>query len=91
MPVEAMLTVYDKGFDEKVDTYGEHITRWTIPGRRCCPTPTRSAGSASTSSTPADKAVAPVSDGGSGLWVVRVVEGLQQELDASRRSLAAEA
>ena len=27
MAVEGKLTVYDKGFDEKVDTYGEYITR----------------------------------------------------------------
>ena len=27
MAVEGKLTVYDKGFDEKVDSYGEYITR----------------------------------------------------------------
>jgi predicted dehydrogenase len=91
MAIEGKLTVYDKGFDEKVDTYGEYITRsgdiWSPvlpnaePLRLECQHFVDSLRSG----------VRPLSDGESGLRVVRVLEGLQSDLDGSRRDLATEA
>ena len=91
MAVEGKLTVYDKGFDEKVDTYGEYITRsgdiWSpvLPNAE----PLRLECQHFVDSIREGRQ--PVSDGASGLRVVRVLEGLQQELDQSRRAVAAEA
>jgi predicted dehydrogenase len=89
MDSERKVTVYDKGFDEKADTYGEYITRsrdiWSphVPNDEplrleCehfldCVREGRS----------------PLSDGESGLRVVRVLEGLQQSLDETRRARVA--
>jgi predicted dehydrogenase len=86
MDPERKVTVYDKGFDEKADTYGEYITRsgdiWSprVPNDEplrlecehfvACVREGRS----------------PLSDGESGLRVVRVLEGLQQSLDETRRA-----
>jgi predicted dehydrogenase len=86
MDPERKVTVYDKGFDEKADTYGEYITR---------------SGDIWSPRVPNDEPLrlecqhfvdcvregrAPISDGASGLRVVRVLEGLQQSLDESRRA-----
>jgi predicted dehydrogenase len=86
MDAERKVTVYDKGFDEKADTYGEYITR---------------SGDIWSPRVPNDEPLrlecehflacvrerrAPISDGESGLRVVRVLEGLQQSLDESRRA-----
>jgi predicted dehydrogenase len=86
MDSERKVTVYDKGFDEKADTYGEYITR---------------SGDIWSPRVPNDEPLrlecehflacvrerrAPLSDGESGLRVVRVLEGLQQSLDESRRA-----
>jgi predicted dehydrogenase len=86
MDPERKVTVYDKGFDEKADTYGEYITRsgdiWSprVPNDE----PLR---------LECEHFVAcvregrrPLSDGESGLRVVRVLEGLQQSLDETRRA-----
>jgi predicted dehydrogenase len=84
MAVERKLTVYDKGFDEDARTYGEYITR--------------SGGSVSPQIANVEplrvecehflrcirEGRAPRSDGASGLRVVRVLEGLQNSLDAAR-------
>jgi predicted dehydrogenase len=88
MAIEGKLTVYDKGFDEQVDTYGEYITRsgeiWSPavpnaePLRLECEHFLECVRDGRT----------PLSDGESGLRVVRVLEGLQHELDASRRAEA---
>jgi predicted dehydrogenase len=85
MEVERKLTVYDKGFDETAEGYGEYITRtgdvWhprvpnTEPLRLVC----------AHFADCVREGRAPQSDGESGLRVVRVLEGLQQELEASRR------
>jgi predicted dehydrogenase len=86
MAVERKLTVYDKGFDEDARTYGEYITR--------------SGGSFSPQIANVEplrvecehflqcirEGRAPRSDGASGLRVVRVLEGLQNSLDAARLS-----
>src|SRR3954468_14045906 len=86
MDSERKVTVYDKGFDEKANTYGEYITRsgdiWSprVPNDE----PLR---------LECEHFVAcvrdggrPLSDGESGLRVVRVLEGLQQSLDETRRA-----
>jgi predicted dehydrogenase len=86
MDPERKVTVYDKGFDQKADTYGEYITR---------------SGDIWSPRVPNDEPLrlecehfiacvregrTPLSDGESGLRVVRVLEGLQQSLDESRRA-----
>ena len=86
MALEQKITVYDKGFDEKADTYGEYITR---SGDIFSPRLTN----AEPLRLECEHFVAcvaegrpPLSDGRSGLRVVRVLEGLQRELEASRRT-----
>jgi predicted dehydrogenase len=86
MDPERKVTVYDKGFDEKADTYGEYITRsgdiWSPrvpndePLRLECEHFVECVREGRT----------PLSDGESGLRVVRVLEGLQQSLDETRRA-----
>ena len=86
MELERKLTVYDKGFDEKSSSYGEYITRsgdiWSprVPNTE----PLRLVTSHFLECIETGRT--PVSDGESGLRVVRVLEGLQRELEASRRS-----
>jgi predicted dehydrogenase len=85
MELERKVTVYDKGFDEEAGSYGEYITRsgdiWSPrignrePLRLECEHFVECVRTGAT----------PVSDGRSGLRVVRVLEGLQARLDASRR------
>ena len=85
MDLERKLTIYDKGFDEDARTYGEYITRSgdifspRIPNleplRLECEHFVACALSGER----------PRSDGHSGLRVVRVLETLQQSLQASRR------
>jgi predicted dehydrogenase len=85
MELERKVTVYDKGFDEDSRSYGEYITRsgdiWSprVPNRE----PLR---------VECEHFVAcvregrrPLSDGASGLRVVRVLEALQARLEESRR------
>src|SRR5215212_2630298 len=85
MELERKVTVYDKGFDQPAGTWGEYITRsgdiWspTVSNREplqleCehfveCLREGRT----------------PLSDGHSGLRVVRVLAALQDQLDATRR------
>jgi predicted dehydrogenase len=86
MDPERKVTVYDKGFDQKADTYGEYITRsgdiWSPrvandePLRLECQHFIACVREGRT----------PLSDGESGLRVVRVLEGLQHSLDESRRA-----
>jgi predicted dehydrogenase len=85
MELERKVTIYDKGFDEGADSYGEYITRsGDIFSPRVA------------NSEPLRLEVAhflecirerrrPLSDGESGLRVVRVLEGLQASLEESRR------
>jgi len=85
MELERKLTVYDKGFDEAAGSYGEYITRsgdiWSprVPNRE----PLRLECEHFVQCL--RDGVTPRSDGHSGLRVVRVLEGLQASLDASRR------
>ena len=88
MDIDRKVTVYDKGFDESADTYGEYITRsgdvWSprIANRE----PLRIECEHFIESIREDRA--PRSDGHSGLRVVRVLEAAQAALDATRRSNA---
>jgi predicted dehydrogenase len=89
MDTERKVTVYDKGFDESAQGYGEYITRsgdvWSprIPNRE----PLRIECEHFLACIRDGKT--PRSDGESGLRVVRVLEKAQAALDASRRDAAA--
>ncbi len=85
MALEGKLTIYDKGFDEDARGYGEYITRsgGSYSPRIANDEPLR---------LECEHFVAcvrsggrPLSDGESGLRVVRVLEGLQLSLERSRR------
>ena len=86
MALEGKITVYDKGFDQQAGSYGEYITRsgdiWSPrlpneePLRTECSHFVDAIRNGST----------PISDGDAGLRVVRVLEGLQQSLEESRRA-----
>jgi predicted dehydrogenase len=85
MDLERKVTVYDKGFDEDTASYGEYITRagdiWSprVPNRE----PLRIECEHFVDCVREGRT--PLSDGESGLRVVRVLEGLQERLDATRR------
>jgi predicted dehydrogenase len=85
MQTERKLSVYDKGFDQSATSWGEYITRsgdvWSprIPNAE----PLRLVASHFVECVREGRT--PLSDGASGLRVVRVLEGLQRELEASRR------
>src|SRR3954452_15042121 len=89
MALEGKITVHDKGFDEASSSYGEYITRsgeiWSpqLPNEEPLRTECSHFVDAIRNGT------APVSDGESGLRVVRVLEALQRSLDESRRQGAA--
>jgi predicted dehydrogenase len=85
MALERKLTVYDKGFDQDARSYGEYITRSgdTWSPRIANAEPLRLAAEHFVSSI--RNGGRPQSDGESGLRVVRVLETLQRELEASRR------
>ncbi len=85
MALEGKIAVYDKGFDEQTNSYGEYITRsgdiWSP--RLSSVEPLRTECEHFVESI--REGTAPVSDGVAGLRVVRVLEALQQSLDATRR------
>ncbi len=91
MDLERKVTVYDKGFDERVGSYGEYITRsgdiWSpqIPAveplRVECEHFIECVREGRT----------PRSDGEAGVRVVRVLETLQQSLEATAREAGAAA
>jgi predicted dehydrogenase len=89
MDIERKVTVYDKGFDEDSGSYGEYITRtgdiWSprIPNREPLRIECEHFVECVREGRP------PLSDGESGLRVVRVLEGLQARLDATRREQSA--
>jgi predicted dehydrogenase len=88
MAIEQKLVVYDKGFDQDYSSYGEYIARsgdvWSPaisneePLRIECRHFAESV----------IEGKQPISDGRSGLRVVRVLEGLQRSLDGSARASA---
>ena len=85
MDIERKVTVYDKGFDQPAGDWGEYITRsgdiWSpsIGNRE----PLRLECEHFVSCVREGRV--PTSDGHSGLRVVKVLAGLQADLDASRR------
>jgi predicted dehydrogenase len=89
MALEGKITVYDKGFDQRAESYGEYITRsgdiWSprLSNEEPLRTECKHFVDAIRTGT------RPISDGESGLRVVRVLEGLQRSLDESRRAGAA--
>ncbi len=91
MDLERKITVYDKGFDEPTDGYGEYITRsgdiWSPRLPNAEPLRLETAHFVDC----IREGCTPVSDGHSGLRVVRVLEALQRELEASRRAALAAA
>jgi predicted dehydrogenase len=88
MDLERKITVYDKGFDESASGYGEYITRsgdiWSPRVPNAEPLRLETAHFIEC----VREGRTPVSDGESGLRVVRVLESLQRELEASRRAPA---
>jgi predicted dehydrogenase len=88
MAIEQKLVIYDKGFDQDYSSYGEYIARsgdvWSPaisneePLRIECRHFAECVREGKT----------PVSDGRSGLRVVRVLEGLQTSLERSARASA---
>jgi predicted dehydrogenase len=88
MALERKLTIYDKGFDERTDSYGEYITRSgeaTSP-RIANAEPLRLECQHFVECV--RDGTLPRSDASSGLRVVRVLEALQDALERSRRSPA---
>ncbi|MDQ6915809.1 MAG: Gfo/Idh/MocA family oxidoreductase [Actinomycetota bacterium] len=91
MDLERKVTVYDKGFDQSATSYGEYITRSgdisspkvdnVEPLRAECEHFVECVREGRT----------PISDGASGLRVVRVLEALQRSLDATTREAGARA
>jgi predicted dehydrogenase len=86
MELERKLTVYDKGFDQNFESYGEYIARsgdiWSprIPNDEPLRIECQEFVDAIRKGRP------PRSDGESGLRVVRVLEALQQSLEESART-----
>jgi predicted dehydrogenase len=89
MALDRKVTVYDKGFDESSTSYGEYITRTgdTWSPRIDNVEPLRIECEHFVACV--RDGVAPLSDGASGLRVVRVLEALQESLAASSRSARA--
>jgi predicted dehydrogenase len=85
MALECKVTVYDKGFDENAQGYGEYITRSgdIFSPRLPAAEPLRLECQHFVDSI--RSGTAPRSDGHSGVRVVRVLEALQKSLDASAR------
>ncbi|WP_249011063.1 Gfo/Idh/MocA family protein [Conexibacter sp. DBS9H8] len=88
MALEGKLTLYDKGFDENAQGYGEYITRSgdIFAPRLPAAEPLRLECRHFIESI--RNGTVPRSDGRSGLRVVRVLEALQASLDRSRRGQA---
>jgi predicted dehydrogenase len=86
MELEQKLVIYDKGFDQDYSSYGEYIARsgdvWSpaISNEEPLRIECRHFAECVTNGT------APVSDGRSGLRVVRVLEGLQHSLERNTRA-----
>jgi predicted dehydrogenase len=88
MELERKLTVYDKGFDEDFSSYGEYIARsgdthsYQVSNEEPLRIECRHFLDCIRDGSQ------PRSDGASGLRVVRVLEALQQSLEASSRAAA---
>ena len=86
MLIEGKLTIYDKGFDEDTRSWGEYIARSgdTFSPQIANVEPLRLECEHFIASI--QNGTPPLSDGRSGLRVVRVLEALQGELERSRRA-----
>ncbi|HEY5198146.1 MAG TPA: Gfo/Idh/MocA family oxidoreductase [Solirubrobacteraceae bacterium] len=85
MAIDRKLTIYDKGFDERTDSYGEYITRsGDVTSPRIANAEPLRLECQHFLECVRDGTV-PISDGHSGLRVVRVLEELQGALVRSRR------
>jgi predicted dehydrogenase len=88
MELEQKLVIYDKGFDEDYSSYGEYIARsgdvWSprIPNEEPLRIECRHFAECIRDGKE------PISDGASGLRVVRVLEGLQRSLQGSSSAAA---
>jgi predicted dehydrogenase len=88
MQLEQKLVIYDKGFDEDYSSFGEYIARsgdvWSprVPNEEPLRVECRHFAEC------VREGKTPLSDGRSGLRVVRVLEGLQKSLDGSARAPA---
>jgi predicted dehydrogenase len=82
MELERKLTIYDKGFDEDSRTYGEYITRSGDVFSPRVPNVEPLRIECEHFVEAIRNGQSPRSDGASGLRVVRVLEQLQQSLDA---------
>jgi predicted dehydrogenase len=86
MELEQKLVIYDKGFDEPYSSYGEYIARsgdiWSprVPNEEPLRIECRHFAEC------VRDGQTPLSDGRSGLRVVRVLEGLQRSLEETRRA-----
>ncbi len=91
MAIEGKLTVYDKGFDEDTRSYGEYISRSgdIFQPRIANAEPLRVECEHFLESIRGG--TEPISDGHSGLRVVRVLEQLQSDLERTRRPATATA
>jgi predicted dehydrogenase len=85
MELERKLTVYDKGFDKDSRTYGEYITRSGDVFSPRIPNVEPLRVECEHFIDAIRSGQRPRSDGASGLRVVRVLEQLQNSLDAGRR------
>lgn len=85
MALERKLTIYDKGFDESADNWGEYITRSgeSMSPRIANSEPLRL--EVEHFAACIRDGTTPRSDGESGLRAVRVLEGLQRALERTRR------
>jgi predicted dehydrogenase len=88
MELEQKLVIYDKGFDQDYSSYGEYIARsgdvWSphISNEEPLRIECRHFAEC------VRDGLTPISDGRSGLRVVRVLEGLQESLERSARAQA---
>ena len=86
MALEGKITVYDKGFDEQHELVRRvHHPRRATSGARGSRTSSRCGPRCEHFVRSIREGTAPISDGAAGLRVVRVLEALQQSLDATRR------
>ena len=85
MEIERKVTIYDKGFDESAG-YGEYVARAGEIRSPLVPNAEPLRLECAHFIECVREGRTPRSDGESGLRVVRILEGLQRELDASRRS-----
>ncbi|MDE3132729.1 MAG: Gfo/Idh/MocA family oxidoreductase, partial [Acidobacteriota bacterium] len=90
MAIEGKITIYDKGFDEAPRGYGEWVTRSGDIYSPRLPNVEPLRVECQEFLDSISEARAPRSDGVSGLRVVRVLEALQDSLQASRRLVAGE-